>query len=87
MLAHLKNKERLCCCQGPVAYAHRQRSVALRAKTKQPVADLRLQNFHFKNQQSSLDNHQSVAGKNAGAVARFVAKCELVEMDAGAFEE
>jgi len=66
MLAHLKNKERLCCCQGPVAYAHRQRSIALRAKTEQPLADLRLQNYHFKNQkskiknqQSSIDNHQS----------------------------
>ena len=76
MLAHLKNKERLCCCQGPVAYAHRQRSIALRAKTEQPLADLRLQNYHFKNQkstiinrQSSIDNHQSDAGKNAGTVA------------------
>ena len=38
MLAHLKNIEWLCCYQGPVAYAHRQRSVALRAKTKQPYA-------------------------------------------------
>ena len=36
MLAHRKNTERLRCCPGPVAYAHRQRSVALRAKTKQP---------------------------------------------------
>ena len=36
MLAHLKKIEWLCCCQGPVAYAHRQRSVALRAKTEQP---------------------------------------------------
>ena len=32
MLAHGKNIEWLCCCQGPVAYAHRQRSVALRAE-------------------------------------------------------
>jgi hypothetical protein len=40
----------------PVAYAHRQRSVALRAKTKQPLADLRLQNHHFKNQQSTIIN-------------------------------
>ena len=32
MLAHGKNIEGLCCCQGPVAYAHRQRSVALRAE-------------------------------------------------------
>jgi hypothetical protein len=45
----------------PVAYAHRQRSIALWAKTKQPQADLRLWNSRFKNQQSSLDNHQSVA--------------------------
>ena len=37
MLAHLKKIEWLCCCQGPVAYAHRQRSVALRAKTEQPA--------------------------------------------------
>jgi hypothetical protein len=59
MLAHLKNKERLCCCQGPVAYAHRQRSIALRAKTEQPLADLRLQNYHFKNQKSKINNHQS----------------------------
>jgi hypothetical protein len=36
MLAHLKNTEWLFCFQGPVAYAHRQRSAALRAKTKQP---------------------------------------------------
>ena len=36
MLAHRMNTEWLFCCQGPVAYAHRQRSVALRAKTKQP---------------------------------------------------
>ena len=36
MLAHLKNIEWLFCFQDPVAYAHRQRSVALRAKTKQP---------------------------------------------------
>ena len=41
MLAPLKNAERLRCCQGPVAYAHRQRSVALRATTKQPGAGLR----------------------------------------------
>ena len=34
MLAHPKNIKWLCCCQGPVAYAHRQRSAALRAKTK-----------------------------------------------------
>jgi hypothetical protein len=59
MLAHLKNKERLCCCQGPVAYAHRQRSIALRAKTEQPLADLRLQNYHFKNQKSTIINRQS----------------------------
>ena len=32
MLAHPKNIESLCCFQGPVAYAHRQRSAALRAK-------------------------------------------------------
>ena len=32
MLAHREKTERLCCCQGPVAYAHRQRSVALRAE-------------------------------------------------------
>jgi hypothetical protein len=38
MLAHLKNREWLCCFQGPVAYAHRQTSVALRAKTKQPYS-------------------------------------------------
>ena len=31
MLEHQK-KEWLCYCQGPVAYAHRQRSVALRAE-------------------------------------------------------
>ena len=36
MLAHRMNTEWLFCFQGPVAYAHRQRSVALRAKTKQP---------------------------------------------------
>ena len=58
----------------PVAYAHRQRSVALRAKTKQPLADLRFRNYHFKNQQSSLDNHQSVAGKNVGTVPRSFAE-------------
>ena len=40
MLAPLTNTERLRCCQGPVAYAHRQGSVALRAKTKQPGAGL-----------------------------------------------
>ena len=40
MLAHLKNKERLCCCQGPVAYAHRQTSVALGAKTGHELVDL-----------------------------------------------
>jgi len=57
--------------QSPVAYAHRQRSVALRAKTNQPLADLRFKNYHFKNQQSSLDNHQSVAGINAGTVPRL----------------
>jgi hypothetical protein len=33
MLAHRKNIEWLCSSQYPVAYAHRQRSVALRAKT------------------------------------------------------
>ena len=38
MLATLENTERLRCYQGPVAYAHRQGSVALRAKTKQPRA-------------------------------------------------
>jgi hypothetical protein len=27
--------------------------------------------LHFKNQQSSLDNHQSVAGKTAGAVSHL----------------
>ena len=43
MLAHLKKIEWLCCCQGPVAYAHRQRSVALRAKTDQKVVTVRLQ--------------------------------------------
>jgi hypothetical protein len=57
-----------------LAEAHRQTSAALRAKTKQPEAELRLQNYHFKNQQSSLDNHQSVAGKNAGIVPGFFAK-------------
>ena len=36
MLAHRMNTEWLFCFPGPVAYAHRQRSVALRAKTKQP---------------------------------------------------
>ncbi len=41
MLAHLKNREWLCGCQVPVAYAHRQRSVALWAKTEQPGAGLR----------------------------------------------
>jgi hypothetical protein len=35
MLAHRMNTEWLFCCLVPVAYAHRQRSVALRAKTKQ----------------------------------------------------
>ena len=38
MLATLENTEWLRCCPGPVAYAHRQGSVALRAKTKQPGA-------------------------------------------------
>ena len=33
MLAHRMNTEWLFCCPVPVAYAHRQRSVALRAKT------------------------------------------------------
>jgi hypothetical protein len=36
MLAHRKNIEWLCCYPNPVAYAHRQRSAALRAKTKKP---------------------------------------------------
>ena len=36
MPAHRMNTEWLFCCLVPVAYAHRQRSVALRAKTKQP---------------------------------------------------
>ena len=79
MLAHLKNKEWLCCCQGPVAYAHRQRSVALRAKTKQLLVDLRLQNYHFKNKQSSLDNPQSVAGKNKGTVPGYSVKSLLLD--------
>ena len=42
MLAHLNNTQFLCCCLGPVAYAHRQRSVALRAKTEQKVVTVRL---------------------------------------------
>ena len=36
MPAHRMNTEWLFCCPVPVAYAHRQRSTALRAKTKQP---------------------------------------------------
>ena len=71
MLAHLKNKERLCCCQGPVAYAHRQRSIALRAKTEQPLADLRLQNYHFKNQKSKINNHQSTIINRQSSIRRW----------------
>ena len=48
--------------------------VALRAKTEQLLAKLRLQNHHFKNQQSSLDNHQSVAGENSGTAPRSFAE-------------
>ena len=36
MLAHRKNLGWLCCCQYPVAHAHRQRYAALRAKTQTP---------------------------------------------------
>jgi hypothetical protein len=38
--SHLKNIDWLCCDQGPVAYAHRQTSVALRAKTGYELVDL-----------------------------------------------
>ena len=38
--SHLKNIDWLCCDQGPVAYAHRQTSVALRAKTGHELVDL-----------------------------------------------
>ena len=36
----LKNIDWLCCDQGPVAYAHRQTSVAFRAKTGYELVDL-----------------------------------------------
>jgi hypothetical protein len=38
--SHLKNIDWLCCDQGPVAYAHRQTSVAFRAKTGHKLVDL-----------------------------------------------
>jgi hypothetical protein len=41
MQSHLKNIERVRCWRGPVAYAHRQRSAALRAKNQQLGAGLR----------------------------------------------
>ena len=47
MLAHLMNIERLCCFQGLVAYAHRQRYVALRANTKHPENGVKRRRFFF----------------------------------------
>ena len=38
--SHLKNIDWLCCDQGPVAYAHRQTSVAFWAKTGHELVDL-----------------------------------------------
>ncbi len=45
----LKNIDWLCCDQGPVAYAHRQTSVAFRAKTGHELVDLHrtLLRFYF----------------------------------------
>jgi hypothetical protein len=38
--SHLKDIDWLCCDQGPVAYAHRQTSVTLGAKTGHELVDL-----------------------------------------------